>query len=93
MKKKDDKIRNIAFFSSKNGRVMTVHSEMAKQYLTRLSFVINTAFTLQRINGRQKVCLIASLLTEAKNLHVMRYYRFVKRIAWRLLDCHLIGQT
>ena len=36
MKKKDDKIRNIAFFSSKNGRVMTVHSEMAKQYAQQL---------------------------------------------------------
>lgn len=32
MKKKDDKVRNITFYSTKNKRIVTVHSEMAKRF-------------------------------------------------------------
>ena len=32
MKKKDDKVRNITFYSTKNKRIVTVHSEMAKGF-------------------------------------------------------------
>lgn len=36
MKKKDDKVRNITFYSTKNKKIVTVHSEMAKRFAEHL---------------------------------------------------------